>query len=145
MPARYRETSAGGVVVRDIDGSPAAALIGRLDRSGRLRWSLPKGHVEPGETTEQTAVREVAEETGITGRIAAALGSVSYTFTTANRRVYKRVHHYLLVAESGELSDADVEVTEVAWVPLHRLPEVLAHAAERRIALKAAEMVANTR
>lgn len=139
-----RETSAGGLVIRDVDGLPAVALIGRLDRAGRLRWSLPKGHVEPGETTEQTAIREVREETGITGRITAPLGSLSYTFTAAGRRVHKKVHHFLMVAVSGELSDADVEVSEVAWVPLHRLPAVLAYAAERRIARRAAELLADT-
>ena len=59
------------------DGEPVAALIGRLDRRGRLRWSLPKGHVERGETTEQAAVREVAEETGISGRITAGSAASS--------------------------------------------------------------------
>lgn len=130
-------------MVSRVDGTPVAALIARLDRAGRLRWSLPKGHVEPGETTEQAAVREVAEETGITGRITAPLGSLSYSFTVDGRRIHKRVHHFLLVAESGELSDADVEVTEVAWVPLQRVPEVLAYAAERRIAHRAAQVLAD--
>jgi hypothetical protein len=65
---RVDETSAGGLVVAD-DGvtGPRAALIGRTDRRGRLLWSLPKGHIEAGETPEDTAVREVAEETGIVG------------------------------------------------------------------------------
>jgi 8-oxo-dGTP pyrophosphatase MutT (NUDIX family) len=62
--------------VRNEDGTASGALIGRLDRRGRLRWSLPKGHVEVGETTEQAAIREVEEETGISGRITARLGSV---------------------------------------------------------------------
>ena len=97
---------------------PSGALIGRLDRRGRLRWSLPKGHVEHGETHEQAAIREVEEETGISGRITARLGSVEYTFVAQGRRIHKRVHHYLMEAVGGELSDADIEVTEVAWVPL---------------------------
>jgi 8-oxo-dGTP pyrophosphatase MutT (NUDIX family) len=141
--ASAQETSAGGLVVRTIGGDAEAALIGRLDRYGRLRWSLPKGHVEPGETTEQTAVREVREETGITGSIVAPLGSLSYSFMVSGRRVYKRVHHFLMTAESGELSDADVEVTEVAWVPVHRLQRVLAYTAERRIAQRAEKMLAD--
>jgi 8-oxo-dGTP pyrophosphatase MutT (NUDIX family) len=140
-----QETSAGGLVVRTIDGDQEGALIGRLDRYGRLRWSLPKGHVEPGETTEQTAVREVREETGITGSIVAPLGSLSYSFMVSGRRVYKRVHHFLMDAESGELSDDDVEVTEVAWVPVRRLQRVLAYAAERRIAQRAARLLADRR
>lgn len=130
-------------MVRREDGVPAGALIGRLDRRGRLRWSLPKGHVEKGETTEQAAVREVAEETGISGRITARLGSVDYTFTVEGRRIHKRVHHYLMEAIGGELSDEDVEVTEVAWVPLTELDERLAYAGERRLVRKATTMLAD--
>ena len=96
----------------------AAALIGRTDRRGRLLWSLPKGHIEPGETPEDTAVREVAEETGIPGEMVAPLGTIDFWFVAEGRRMHKTVHHFLLRAVGGELSDADVEVTEVAWVPL---------------------------
>ena len=138
------ETSAGGLVVRTEDGTSSGALIGRLDRRGRLRWSLPKGHVEHGETHEQAAVREVEEETGISGRITARLGSVEYTFIAQGKRIHKRVHHYLMEAVGGELSDADVEVTEVAWVPLSDLPARLAYAGERRLARRAVEMLADT-
>jgi 8-oxo-dGTP pyrophosphatase MutT (NUDIX family) len=143
-PRRRRadETSAGGLVVRTEDGISAGALIGRLDRRGRLRWSLPKGHVEVGETTEEAAVREVAEETGISGRITARLGSVEYTFTAEGRRIHKRVHHFLMEAVAGELSDADIEVTEVAWVPLDQMPVRLAYAGERRLAERAAQLLA---
>ena len=76
------ETSAGGVVVDLAADPPRAALIGRLDGAGTLLWSLPKGHVEPGETIEAAAVREVAEETGITGGLLADLG----TFDTGSSR-----------------------------------------------------------
>ncbi|HEY5881765.1 MAG TPA: NUDIX hydrolase [Nakamurella sp.] len=138
------ETSAGGLVVRTLGGTSAAALIGRLDRRGRLRWSLPKGHVEEGETHEQAAIREVEEETGISGRITARLGSVDYTFVAQGRRIHKRVHHYLMVAVGGELSDADIEVTEVAWVPLDDLSSRLAYAGERRLVRRAVELLADT-
>jgi 8-oxo-dGTP pyrophosphatase MutT (NUDIX family) len=138
------ETSAGGLVVRTLDGASSGALIGRLDRRGRLRWSLPKGHVERGETHEQAAVREVAEETGISGRITARLGSVDYTFVAQGRRIHKRVHHYLMIAVGGELSDADIEVTEVAWVPLADLTSRLAYAGERRLVRRAVELLADT-
>jgi len=145
-PRRRRadETSAGGLVVRTTEGIRSGALIGRLDRRGRLRWSLPKGHVEQGETTEQAAIREVEEETGIAGRITARLGSVDYTFTVEGKRIHKRVHHYLMVAVGGELSDADIEVTEVAWVPLEELHERLAYAGERRLARRATELLVDS-
>jgi 8-oxo-dGTP pyrophosphatase MutT (NUDIX family) len=146
-PERLRtvhETSAGGLVIDGIDGpkdSQVAALIGRIDRRGRMLWSLPKGHIELGETAEQTAIREVAEETGIQGSVLAALGSIDYWFVTEGRRVHKTVHHYLMRFSGGELSDEDVEVTEVAWVPLRELPKRLAYADERRLAEVADELI----
>lgn len=138
------ETSAGGLVIDGIDGpreDQLAALIGRLDRRGRILWSLPKGHIELGETAEQTAIREVAEETGIQGCVLAALGSIDYWFVTDGRRVHKTVHHYLMRCSGGELSDDDVEVAEVAWVPLPELPSRLAYADERRLAEVADELI----
>ncbi|MDV3123404.1 NUDIX hydrolase [Mycobacterium sp. 21AC1] len=138
------ETSAGGLVIDGIDGpkdTQVAALIGRIDRRGRMLWSLPKGHIELGETAEQTAIREVAEETGIQGSVLAALGSIDYWFVTEGRRVHKTVHHYLMRFLGGELSDDDVEVTEVAWVPLRELPSRLAYADERRLAEVAGELI----
>lgn len=146
-PDRLRtvhETSAGGLVIDGIDGpkdTQVAALIGRVDRRGRMLWSLPKGHIELGETAEQTAIREVAEETGIQGSVLAALGSIDYWFVTEGRRVHKTVHHYLMRFLGGELSDDDVEVTEVAWVPLRELPSRLAYADERRLAEVAGELI----
>ncbi|MFW0153671.1 NUDIX hydrolase [Mycobacterium sp. smrl_JER01] len=146
-PDRLRtvhETSAGGLVIDGIDGPKdhqVAALIGRIDRRGRMLWSLPKGHIEKGETAEQTAIREVAEETGIQGSVLAALGSIDYWFVTEGRRVHKTVHHYLMRFSGGELSDEDVEVTEVAWVPVRELPAKLAYADERRLAEVADELI----
>ncbi len=102
---------------------------------------MPKGHIEQGETAEQTAMREVAEETGIQGRVLASLGSIDYWFVTEGRRVHKTVHHYLLRYVGGELSDADVEVTEVAWVPLAELNSRLAYADERRLAEVAGRLI----
>ena len=146
-PDRLRtvhETSAGGLVVDGIDGpreNQVAALIGRMDRRGRMLWSLPKGHIEKGETAEQTAMREVAEETGIQGDVLASLGSIDYWFVTEGRRVHKTVHHYLMRFREGELSDDDLEVSEVAWVPLQDLASRLAYADERRLAEVAGELI----
>jgi ADP-ribose pyrophosphatase YjhB (NUDIX family) len=142
---RVEETSAGGLVVDRKGGGPArAALIGRTDRRGRLLWSLPKGHVEAGETAEDAAVREVAEETGITGRVVAPLGTIDFWFVAEGRRIHKTVHHFLLVALDGELSDDDVEVQEVAWVPLDELAGRLAYADERRLVEQVPQLLADT-
>lgn len=127
------EVSAGGLVIDRAGTDPKAALIGRTDRRGRLLWSLPKGHIETGETAQQAAIREVAEETGIVGRVVATLGTISFWFVIEDRRVHKTVHHHLLLAEGGALSAEDEEVSEVAWVPLRDLAERLAYADERRL------------
>ncbi len=145
---RVDETSAGGLVL-DLPGPRAsAALIGRRDRRGRLLWSLPKGHVEPGETVEDTAVREVAEETGIRGRVVGKLGVIDFWFVAEGRRVHKTVHHFLLFAVDPvhglELSDEDVEVSEVAWVPLGEVAGRLAYADERRLLDRVPELLAES-
>jgi 8-oxo-dGTP pyrophosphatase MutT (NUDIX family) len=142
--SRVDEVSAGGLVV-DVRGDvPRGALIGRTDRHGRLLWSLPKGHIEPGETAEQAAVREVAEETGIEGVIVATLGTIDFWFIADGRRIHKTVHHYLLRAVSGELSDADIEVTEVAWVPLPDISGQLAYPDERGLVHTAGRLLAES-
>jgi ADP-ribose pyrophosphatase YjhB (NUDIX family) len=138
---RVEETSAGGLVVDRVAAPQVAALIGRHDRHGRLLWSLPKGHLEDGETAEDAAIREVEEETGIRGRVLAPLGTIDYWFVVEDRRIHKTVHHYLLEAFGGELSDEDIEVEEVAWVPLTDLPERLAYADERRLVASAHSML----
>jgi ADP-ribose pyrophosphatase YjhB (NUDIX family) len=141
---KVEEISAGGLVL-DLSASvPRAALIGRLDRRGRLLWSLPNGHVEKGETAEDAAVREVAEETGISGRVLAPLGTIDFWFVVDDRRVHKTVHHFLMEARGGELSDEDVEVTEVAWVPLSDVGRRLAYADERRLVTRVFELLADS-
>jgi 8-oxo-dGTP pyrophosphatase MutT (NUDIX family) len=143
------ETSAGGLVVRDRDGTsvdgsagPQVALIGRRTRQGTLEWVLPKGHVEAGESAESAARREVREETGIDGRVVGALGTVDYSFVTDGTRVHKTVHHFLLEAVGGRLSCADPEVDEVAWLPLNEAAARLAHADERDLVVRATAQLA---
>jgi 8-oxo-dGTP pyrophosphatase MutT (NUDIX family) len=132
-PRRVEETSAGGFVLDRRGRQPKAALIARRDRRGRLVWSLPKGHIEAGETPEDAAIREVLEETGIHGSILASLGTIDFWFMAENQRIHKTVHHYLLDAEDLVLSDADAEVAEVAWVPLDEVAGRLRYADERRL------------
>ena len=136
LPA-VEETSAGGVIVDVFQGRARIAIIARRNRAGRVEWCLPKGHIEPGETLEQTAAREVAEETGIVGHVLTDLGTIDYWFSTASRRVHKRVHHYLLEATGGELGvegDPDHEAIDAAWFYLDDVHTQLTFPNERRIA-----------
>ena len=139
------ETSAGGLVISGLSEAVATdgsvdlsrvyvALIGRLDRRGRLLWSMPKGHVETGEDITATAAREVWEETGIHGEVFAELGVIDYWFVSEGTRIHKTVHHHLLRYVDGELNDEDPEVTEVAWIPASGLIERFAYADERKLA-----------
>jgi ADP-ribose pyrophosphatase YjhB (NUDIX family) len=138
------EFSAGGLVVDLGSEVPRGALIGRTDRQGRLLWSLPKGHIEVGETAEQAAVREVEEETGIAGEIVAELGTIDFWFVAEGRRIHKTVRHYLLRRVGGELSDADIEVDEVAWVPLPDIRGQLAYPDERGLVDTAGRLLAES-
>lgn len=142
------ETSAGGIVVDVFQGQARIAVIARRNRAGRIEWCLPKGHQEGQETLEETAAREVAEETGITGRVLTTLGTIDYWFSTHEKRVHKVVHHYLLEAIGGELTienDPDHEAIDVKWFPLTSVHERLTFPNERRIAQLAWERLAGQR
>lgn len=138
---QVEEVSAGGLVIDRSGGTVRAALIARHDRKGRLIWSLPKGHLEPGETEQQAAVREVAEETGITGTVVAELGVIDFWFVTGTRRVHKTVHHFLMDRTSGELSVEDAEVVDVAWIPIEDVRGMLGYADERGLLERAHELL----
>lgn len=128
-----REYSAGGLV---FNKDNEVAIIARHSRSGHLEWCLPKGHIEKGETPEQTAVREVHEETGILGAVTGSIATIDYWFTGETQRVHKLVHHYVLRQTAGTLGvdgDPDHEAEDAAWVPFDDLASVLSYPNERRI------------
>ena len=106
-------------------------------------WALPKGLIDPGEKPEQTALREVAEETGAHGRSAGKLGDVKYVYTWAGERIFKVVSFYLVRYSGGRLGDVPPEhrheVAEVRWLPLDEAPRLLAYGGEREMAKKALE------
>ena len=138
-----REFSAGGVLVRRMRGRWFVAAI-RPGGKAPGTWALPKGLVGRGERPEDTAVREVAEETGLRARVIAPLGTIDYWFVVDGRRVHKVVHHFLLEPLAGQLSDADVEVSEVAWIPFAELPSRLRYDSERRLLDRAGELLADS-
>jgi len=127
--------SAGGLVV---DGS----RILLISTQTGTRWQLPKGHIEPGETPEQAAVREVREETGVTGRVVAALPGVEYWFVEkGKRRVHKRVDYFLLAYLSGDAADFDAhEVSGAEWFSWDAGIAKLSFENERRVVQKAREV-----
>lgn len=130
------ETSAGGVIVSVQEGRAYVAVIARRNRGGRLEWCLPKGHLEGEETAEQAAIREISEETGMTGRVLRHLSSIDYWFSGTDRRVHKVVHHFLLEALYGTLTvenDPDREAEKVEWVRIDRASSRLAYPNERRV------------
>jgi ADP-ribose pyrophosphatase YjhB (NUDIX family) len=132
---RVDEVSAGGLVI-DTTGK-LGLLIGRRDQkdsSGKkILWSLPKGHIEEGETPEQAALREVAEETGIQSEIEKSLGIIDFWFMAGGKRIHKTVHHYLFRESGGLLAAQESEVDEVAWFPLGEIIEKLAYPDEKKL------------
>ena len=132
---RVDEVSAGGLVV-DTTGK-LGLLIGRRDlkdASGKkILWSLPKGHIEEGETPEEAALREVAEETGINSVIEKSLGVIDFWFMAGGKRIHKTVHHFLFRESGGLLAAQESEVDEVAWFPLDQIIEKLAYPDEKKL------------
>ena len=110
---RRSATAAGGVVLRGGDHGVEVALLGRV-RDGS--WVFPKGTPDADESLEQTALREVREETGLEVRIAAAIGTMSYSFAASGERVHKTVHFFLMEPIGGDVSLHDAEYDEVRWV-----------------------------
>jgi 8-oxo-dGTP pyrophosphatase MutT (NUDIX family) len=137
-----REFSAGGVLVRRLRGRWMMAAIRPAGKKEGV-WALPKGLIDPGEKPEETALREVAEETGAHGRSAGKLGDVKYVYTWAGEQIFKVVSFYLVRYSGGRLGDVPPEhrheVVEVRWLPLDDGPRLLAYGGEREMAKKALE------
>jgi 8-oxo-dGTP pyrophosphatase MutT (NUDIX family) len=133
------ETSFGGVAVRGND-----VLV--ITPAGRHRiTALPKGGPLAGETGEQTAGREIREETGITVEVGERLGEVSYVYRRDGRRIRKTVHFYLCHFVSGSTDDHDHEVDDARWIPLEQALTALSYPGERRLIARALARLAPDR
>jgi 8-oxo-dGTP pyrophosphatase MutT (NUDIX family) len=137
------EVSAGGVVFRLREGGGVeVALI----LTHEHRWQLPKGWIDEGESPEQTAVREVREETGVDADVLGALGVIAYQYVskydTEPVRVHKRVHVFLLRYTDGSIDDHDDEVIEALWVGIAEAERMLAFKDERQMMANAREALA---
>ena len=135
-----REFSAGGVVVRRLGGRWVMAAI-RPGGKPEGVWALPKGLIGRGEDPEETARREVEEETGVRARPVTKLGDVRYVYTRQGERVFKVVSFYLFRYGGGRLGDLPPalahEVAEARWLPLEEASSLLAYAGEREMAERA--------
>ena len=135
-----RLVAAGGVVFHTKSGEMGVILCGRTTPE---QWRLPKGTPDPDETLEETALREVQEETGFEVQLVRPVGDISYWFVRVDDRVrcYKTVHFYLMKVTGGSPELHDHEFDVVCWFPLEKAVEKLAYPEEARIVEKAATLV----
>ena len=136
-----REVSAGGVVYRREGEDIEIVLASRRTRRGDLAWGLAKGGIEPGESREDAAVREVREETGLDATIEADLGDTKYIYVWEDVRIRKRVHFFLMRHVGGDVDDRDDEMEEIRWFPLERALKRAAYRDEREVLARAAELL----
>jgi 8-oxo-dGTP pyrophosphatase MutT (NUDIX family) len=136
-PTKVRTaTAAGGVVVRGTGDDLEVVLAGRdSDRT----WVFPKGTPDPGESVEETALREVREETGLDVSIAAPIGAIDYWFAVPGERVHKFVHFFLMRADGGDVSRHDQEYDDVRWVPVSDARRMLSYETYREMLDRAVE------
>jgi 8-oxo-dGTP pyrophosphatase MutT (NUDIX family) len=127
------EISAGGVVYRTGDEGLEICLAARRTRRGELAWGLPKGNVEPEETPEVAAVREVLEESGLVAEIEQDLGTIRYFYVWEGVRVRKQVRFFLMRATGGDVADHDEEMEDVRWFHARRVVKRAAYRGEREV------------
>ena len=137
------EFSAGGVVFREINGTIEILLAQHSQHHG---WGFPKGlmgdHKE-GEGKEETAMREVQEETGATGMILHPLAAVSFWYQWQNEKRKKTVYYYVMKYIEGDISKHDFEMENVVWVPSEKVKEKLTYNADKNVWKEAKKYINN--
>jgi 8-oxo-dGTP pyrophosphatase MutT (NUDIX family) len=136
------QVSAGGVAFRWMDSQPEIAIV---SVKPKLRWQLPKGIVDPGESPQVTAVREVREEAGVETELIKLIETIEYWYRSVKYgkpvRYHKFVHFYLMEYKNGDVSDHDHEVEEARWVSFDEALEMLDFKSERDVVQKARAMI----
>jgi ADP-ribose pyrophosphatase YjhB (NUDIX family) len=136
------EISSGGVLVRRMRGRWWLAAIRPQGKPAGV-WALPKGFVDRGGRPDTTALREVFEETGVSGRLDGKLGDVKYVYSRGGQRIFKVVSFYLVRGVRGRIGDLppgmEREVAEARWLPLEDAPRLLSYRGERDMARAALE------
>jgi len=133
------ETSSGGLVYKIENSKMKVALISWKREGGEKIWCLPKGLVKEDEDRKDTALREIKEETGVTGEIEDKLGTIDYWFYLKEEKIkcHKSVHFYLVKYLSGNLSDHDWEVEDAKWFQIEKAIDILSFENEKKIVKKA--------
>jgi 8-oxo-dGTP pyrophosphatase MutT (NUDIX family) len=123
------------VVLAELRPDAPVALVAHRSVRGTLQWTLPKGAQEPGETIEQTALREVREETGLEPELLGPLDTIDYWFVWAPERTryHKFVHYFLMRALGGDFSARDQEMEDAAWFEPAQARRQMSFANERRL------------
>ncbi len=139
-PTIEKRVSSGGVIYRHSGDVIEVALV---ILTGRKSWCLPKGIIDKGEDSPTAAIREVREETGLSGEMINKLGYISYWYFLKNNmvKVHKTVHFYLMKFISGNTDDHDHEVDESRWFPISEAIKALSYKNERDIMIKAKELI----
>ncbi len=135
-----REFSSGGIVFND-KGDVLLTRAGSLRDKTQFHWKFPKGHVDPGETTKEAAVREVHEEAGVKAKIIEKVGDSKYAFPMHGERIFKIVTYFLMDYVSGKIKPQEGEIQEVRWVAPEEALKMLSFSPDRELLKKALEML----
>ncbi|HEX6126814.1 MAG TPA: NUDIX hydrolase [Pyrinomonadaceae bacterium] len=138
----FEQTSAGGIVYRRNDAVVEVAIVRIVPE---MRWQLPKGIIDDGETAEEAALREVREEAGVDADLIGPIEKIEYWFTAERdgerRRYHKFVHFFLMSYKAGDVSNHDDEVAEARWVSIDEALQMLAFKSEREVVRNAAALI----